>query len=52
MPELTEREQRYREALAEWDRRLRPEIEAIERSERLTAKDLAVVINCRGECED
>jgi len=31
--------------LSHWEEILRPEVEAIERSERLTAKDLAVVIN-------
>ncbi len=34
-----EQERRYDEKLAEWDNRLRPETDALTRSEQLTAED-------------
>ncbi|HEY4483068.1 MAG TPA: hypothetical protein VI953_02735 [Candidatus Paceibacterota bacterium] len=46
-----EAERRYANAKAKWDRILAPHIEAIRRSQILTAEDYAVLINCRGECD-
>lgn len=40
---------KYERIVAELREQVRPEIEAIERSEQITEKDLAIVINARAD---
>lgn len=38
----------YKRRLAHWDKKLKPIIDSIKDSQRITAKDLAITINCKG----